>query len=352
MKFPYYLLPFIALTITACKKEELPELPEENAPFYSIRGLVNEDSLNWVVGLDEATLSCGNASMNGIDTYYGQINSGSDGNAIRVEVVCPELIYDGATIGAIKSGKAKYLVHQPGSVKLNFGMYYSQFNYVLVKNESNDFVSSNEIVFDEYGLHNVVLKFTDYSSTESFNLPIRYGFEYTSSKPGFHSSSDGDTLVVTPETMEGSHKWYVNGTLQSNEPIFKTELADGIYQVSHRRKDPNGNEAEHTTLIRMKDGEYLWQLKYFYLGQDEPLSNFGTVMVSMRKDGVWYKSEYTPSNICKTFDISNIKTIIDTKLLSATTLFDFNFGTSLLNENQTDSLSLPQMTGTLSVGLK
>src|SRR5687768_9377778 len=115
MKFLYYtLLTVIALAVTSCKKEKLPELPDENAPYYSIRGLVEGDSIHWVVGLDQATLSYGMEKMNGIDTYYGQINSGSDDKAIRVEIIRPEVVFDGATLAAIKSGQANYVVHKPG----------------------------------------------------------------------------------------------------------------------------------------------------------------------------------------------------------------------------------------------
>ena len=272
--------------------------------------------------------------------------------AIRVEILQPELIYDGNTISAIKSGQADYLVHKPGAIKFNFGMNYSQFNYVLVKDANNDFNFSSEIAFEEYGIHNLVLKFTDFSSTQSFNLPVRYGFEFSTLKPTFHSTSNGDTLVVTPETMGGMHSWYIDGQYISSDPVLQKELADGIYEIRHRVNDLTGNESEHTTLVRMKDGEHYWQMKYFYLSQDEPSSHFGNVIVSMQKDGVWYSSEKTSTNMGDIFSISNIKTIIDGQFSASSALFDFEFGTMLINETATDSLSLPDMTGTLSVGLK
>lgn len=340
------------LLLVSCKKDELPELPDPNAPYYSIRGLVNNDSIHWVVGLDQATITYGTGNMNGIETYYGQINSGTNDMAVRVEILRPEVVYDGTSLAGIESGKVDYLFHKPGCIKFNFGMNYSQFNYVLVKNELNDFNFMSEIQFNEYGVHNLVVKFTDYSSSESFNLPVRYGFEYNAIKAGFHSDSNGDTLVITPETTEGMHKWYLNGDFVSEEPVFEKELADGIYQVRHRLNDMNGNEVEYTTLVRMKDGEHYWQMKYYYLSPDEPSSHFGNVIVSMRKNGVWYSSEKTNQNLNHAFNISNIKTVIDGQFSPTSTRFDFAFGSTLFNENQTDSLYLPEMLGTISVGLK
>ncbi|MBI3133921.1 MAG: hypothetical protein HYZ14_04525 [Bacteroidetes bacterium] len=354
MKLTNYYIPglLIALAMFSCKKEELPELPEANAPYYSIRGLVNGDSINWVVGIDQTSLSFGTGSMNGIETYYGQINAGTGDMAIRVEILRPEIVYDGTTIAAVKTGETDYLVHKTGSIKFNFGMNYSQFNYVLVKNEFNDFEFMSEVPFDEYGVNNLVIKFTDYSSSESFNLPVRYGFEYNTVNPQFHSNGLGDTLVVTPETLDGMHSWYLNGQLVSQEPVFEKELADGIYELRHMINDLNSNEAEHTTLIRMKDGEFYWQMKYYYLSPEEPSSHFGNVIVSMYKDGTWYSSENAEQNLLSSFGIANIQTIIDAQFSPSSTRFDFDFGSTLFNENQSDSLYLPQMTGTLSVGLK
>lgn len=343
---------FAGVFLVSCKKDPLPELPEENDPYYCIRGLVNGDSINWIAGLDNVTYNYGTGNLNGIETYYGVINSGINDMAIKIEIVEPELIYDGATIASIEAGKLSYLVNQNGYIKFNFGMNYEQFNYVLVKNEQSDFTFQEQVLIEDYGVHNLTLKFTDFSNYESYVLPVRYGFEFIQLNPYFNSISEGSTLIVTPETQSGTHEWYLNGNLVSDSLVFVKELEDGIYQLRHKLKDENGNISEHTTLIRMKDGVYHWQLKYFYMPPAEPVSHYGDVIISMRKNGVWYTSKNTSINCSNDFTVSNIETILDAQFQPVSTLFDFEFGAMLYNDDQSDSLYLPQMVGSLSVGLQ
>ncbi len=110
------------LLLASCKKDPLPELPDSNEPYYSVRGLVDEDSINWVVGLNQATITHGVTEMNGVQTFYGQINSPQTGMALKVEVLRPEIIFNGTSIDAISGNELFYLVHCPGSVKFNFGI--------------------------------------------------------------------------------------------------------------------------------------------------------------------------------------------------------------------------------------
>lgn len=346
------LILLITVVAVSCKKDPLPELPEENDPYYCIRGLVNGDSINWIAGLDNVTYNYGTGNLNGIETYYGVINSGVNDMAIKIEIVEPEMIYDGASIASIEAGKLNYLVNTNGHYKLNFGMNYEQFNYVLVKNELNDFVFQEQIELTEFGVHEMTLKFTDFSNYESFVLPVRYGFEFSELNPYFNSVSEGSTLIVTPETEAGIHEWFLDGNLVSDSLVFVKELEDGIYQLRHKLKDEYGNISEHTTLIRMKDGVYYWQLKYFYLPPAESVSHYGNVIISMRKNGIWYTSKNCSVNSAKDFTVSNIETILDAQLKPVSTLFDFEFGSMLYNDDQSDSLYLPQMVGSLSVGLQ
>ncbi|MBK9191445.1 MAG: hypothetical protein IPM77_07975 [Crocinitomicaceae bacterium] len=133
--------------VVSCKKDPLPELPDENDPYYCIKGLVNGDSINWIAGLDNVTYNYGTGDLNGIETYYGVINSGENDMAVKIEIVEPELIYDGTTISGIEAGKLNYLVNESAQIKFNFGMNYEQFNYVLVKNEIGDFTFQNKLKF-------------------------------------------------------------------------------------------------------------------------------------------------------------------------------------------------------------
>lgn len=348
----YKLLTILSVfVLAACKKEPLPELPESNDPYYMIRGLVNGDSINWTVGLDDITLSHGVSEMNGVESFYGQINSPFEGMAVRIDVLRPERFFTGSEVSAIPSDELPFLVHRPGSIKFNFGMNYSQFNYLLVKDETNNFVVMDKVPFDEFGMYTVDLKFTDYGP-ESFSIPIKYGFENQELIAGFTSAGDGTNLVVTPLTPTGSHKWYIDGNLVSEEPTLIYPIQNGIYTVTHKITDQYHNEAEHTTLVRFKENSFYWQLKYHYVPPMQPSSHYGNVIVSMLKNGQWYSTTVDSENLSNKFLVSNIETILDNDFDPLWTIFDFSFRASLYNENQTDSLYLPEMVGTVNVALQ
>lgn len=350
-KIAYLLILLCAFVIQSCKKEPLPELPEANDPFYTIRGLVDGDSIDWIVGLDDNTITYGTGSMNGVKTYYGQINAGTGDMAIRIEVIEPELLYNGSSFDGIKSGKSELLVQRPGEVKFNFGVNYSQFNYLLIKNENNIFEPMNSVDMPEYGIHNITLKFTDFDMTESFDVPVRYGFEYEELNPSFQSSGAGDTLIVTPEIIEGDHQWYINDELISAESTLSKKLPDGIYKLKHVLNQ-GGNKSEYTTLIRMRNDQFYWQMKYYYLTPDEPENQFSNVLISMYKDGQWYTSETNTTNTLAAFLIDRIAVSLNSQLNVESVRFSFDFDATLINENQSDSLSLEQMIGSINVGIQ
>jgi len=351
MDFKFLFLFLSIFGLVGCKKDPLPVLPDSNTPYYAIRGLVNGDSINWVVGVDDATITHGVSEMNGVQTFYGQINSLQDEMAVKVEILRPEIFFDGTSIGAIESNQLSYLVHKPGSVKFNFGINYSQLNYLLVKNEMNEFVVVDHVEFEEYGINNVYLKFTDYGS-ESFTIPVKYGFEENELVACFNSSGDGNILYVQPVNAEGSHQWILNGELISQETGFVKEMQNGIFTLTHKITDINFNESEYTTLIRFVDGNFYWQLKYFYIPPTVASYNYGRVTVSVLKDGIWYSSHFANSNLEHKFDVSNIETVLDSNFEPMWTMFDFNFKSVLYNESQSDSLYLPEMIGSMNVALK
>lgn len=349
IKFLFLVLSLVVLA--GCKKDPLPVIPDANAPYYEIRGLVNDDSINWVVGLEDVALTHGVTEMNGVQSFYGQINSPNDGMAVKIEILRPEIFFDGASIDAIKGNQLYYLVHKPGSVKFNFGINYSQLNYLLVKNEMNEFVVTNQLEFDEFGVHNVSLRFTDFGS-ESFVVPIKYGFEEDELVACYNSYGDGTMLHVQPITTTGTHKWILNGELVSEEAGLAMEMQDGIYTLTHKITDVNLNEAEYTSLIRFVDGNFYWQLKYYYIPPVQASSNYGKVTVSFLKNGVWYSSTSATSNLENKFDVSNIETTLNSNFEPLWTMFDFTFKSVLYNENQSDSLYLPEMIGAINVALK
>jgi len=347
--FSHIIITSFLFVSVACNKESIPDLPTENSPYYHISGLINNDSINWQVGVNNCWLNYGQSDVNGVDTYFGQINSADNNNAVRIEVLRPEIYNNGSEIGAITGTALNYLVHKPGSIKFNFGLAYEQFNYVLVKNENGNYEFFNSYQMNEFGCHNLTLRFVDYDDSKSFTFPVKYGFEDSELDLGFTSLADNTGVNFTANQQDGQHTWYINDSIVGTEANLYLEMPDGIYTLKHTYKDVNANEGNYATLIRFRNGSFYWRMKYFYIAPTESSSNYGKVIVSIKRNGEWYSSDHTLSNLENDFSISNIKTTLSSALSSGKTSFDFVFKSVLYNASQSDSLYLPEMRGRIGV---
>lgn len=341
----------LVAVVTSCKKEPLPDLPEANTPYYSVSGYVDGEFVDMNVGQEGIHISQGVSEMNGIPTFYGQIISPNENLRLRIEFTRPEIVVSSAGVSAFDLSNLGYLVHQPGCKTFSFGSNILQGNFVQVAVESGIFNQQNEISFDEYGKHEVSFKFTDIGQN-SFTIPIKYGFENTMLNTGFTTSPNQDTTVFSANDIELNHEWYIDGTWVSSEAEFGMPLSIGIHKVEHKVKDTHENEASHTTLIRITDFVLDWQLGLNPCsGTSNSGSKYGKVIVTLWKDGVEYSSVHLNDNLSNNFSVSNIE-YFGVQSMPSRAAFEFSFGTTLMNEDSGDSLSLSGMSGNFNIGLQ
>lgn len=346
---------FCILTgLTACKKDPLPVLPDGNDPVYTVRGLLNGDSLNYRVGVDNVTIHYGLSEMNGVPSYFGKLNAPADEFELTIELIRPENTYNENGFRPIESKSYNFLVHDDGCITLKFGSAYGQYNHVLIKDSNNDYVVMDQIEFDEFGVHELFVKFTDIStSTQIFHVPIKYGFEETAPGPGFQSYGSGDTVFIYPFNSELSHRWIIDGQFAGDDIYYSSYMADGIHSVEHICVDEWGNEKSYRTLIRFKNGEYYWQMTYNYCDGPAIAQSYDKVRITVVNNGQTFRSDLSDDNLAQSLSISDIQYFINSSNQHTWALYNFNCSkVELLNDNQTESLSLQGLTGTFKIGLK
>lgn len=341
----------IAVLMAACKKKPLPDLPEDNAPYYSISGLMDDDSVNLYVGQEGITFAQGPTEVNGVQAYFGQISSPAEDLTIKMTIVRPERPLGSDGIQAISPSSIGFLVHESGCRDFSFAPYQGQSNYLLIKDVNGNFVPAESVNFEEYGNYEVTMKFTDVGQN-SFVVPLNYGFETYQHNPKFVVYPEADTVSFAATVQDGSHQWLVDGSLMStNHSFSSTTLSAGIHKVEHILTDEYGNEASYITLIRITDFVLDWQMHIGSCGGQNP-SNYGKVIVSVEKDGELYTSEFVDENVNAVFSASNVEYVSTGNSGAADrAVFDFFFNAQLQNDTQTESLSLSSMTGTFNVGL-
>jgi len=336
--------------LTACKKEPLPDLPEDNTPFYLINGLMNDDSLSLSVGQEGITFAQGTSTHNGIDSYFGLINSPSDNIEIRMDFTRPQKPMTASGVSVFDYSQLGYLVDSPGCVGFSFGSNQLQANYLEIKDDQNNFESATEIDFDEFGKFDVDMRFSNFSQ-EVFTVPVNYGFEENQLNPTFYMIPQGDSVLFSPGEQDGNHQWFVDGSLASNESTHTSAYTIGIHTVEHKIRDQYGNVSSHFTLMRITDYVLDWKMDMNPCAS-APVNNYGKVIITLVKDGEEYTSRSTPINSSNTFSASNLEFVSKQSGQEPTwAVFDFYFNATLVNQTNTDSLSLENMTGTFNIGL-
>lgn len=345
------MIGLISLVLLACNKEPLPDLPEDNTPYYSISGLMGEDSVNLFVGQEGITFAQGQTQVNGIPAFFGQISSPAENLTFKMTLTRPERPVGAEGPQVIDQYTLGYLVHQAGCRDFTFSPVMDQGNYLLIKNEDESFVPAESINFQQFGMYPIVMKFTDVGQN-SFTVPVNYGFEQNQLNPKFIVYNSPDTVSFAAINQDGSHQWLVDGSTVSNSALFSmSSLSDGIHEVQHLITDEYGNIASFESLIRVTDYLLDWQMQIGNCGDINP-SNFGKVIVTVDKDGEQFSSEFVTDNLDHVFSATNVAYVsTDNSGEPNRAVFDFFFDAELKNATQTESLSLNSMTGTFNVGL-
>ncbi len=206
------------------------------------------------------------------------------------------------------------------------------------------------ISYDEFGLYDISLKLTDYGP-QPFTIPVRYGFEFEEMDPKFNIAAIDDQVTFNALNTFPVSEWYINGDLKSTETSFVLQLADGIHEVTHIVRDASNNEATYTTLLRMKNGDFFWLLNYDYCTAVDQ-NNYGKMIVSFKRNGIWYKSSKDLNNVSEFFNLGPITYILEESGTPSMAFFDINFDAILKDDSQSLTLDLDNVSGTIAVGLK
>jgi hypothetical protein len=341
----------LVLALAACKKEPLPDLPEETPPYFLIQGNINGNSVYYNVGQEGIKIAHGKTLVNGVETYFGQILSPSDDVLIKMEFTKPSKNYKAASFTAFDFGSLSYLVNKPGCINFGFGQNLTQIYNMEIKTDGGNFVQDSQIEFEEYGIYDVTFKFTDFNTT-SYVIPVQYGFKNTQLNSDFELLASGTEVNFYPSTESGTHKWFINGALVSTDTTYFSEFPIGIHKVSHELTDEYGNKSTSVSLMRISDFVLNWKMSMNSCASStNEVNNYGKVNVILQTDGEIYKSSNSLDNLSKSFSITNDTYVMTTGPDPSRAVFDFNFDAILVNDSKTDSLSLVGMTGTFNIGL-
>lgn len=348
-----------AVMFVACKKPPIEPLGEGNSPIYTLNALIDEEEVELNVGLEAVTMNHGLSNKNGILTYYGEIESVLKDEKIRIDIIRHELPNrPGERTKVFNSYSIPYLVHEPALIRFDFGGVGNEEQYVEIPDESGIFYSqTNELMLEEFGVLPVNLRFNRPDTPiEDVSFNVKYGFRDSDLNSAFEAKGNDESgiLVIDSEEDFAQHQWFVDGVLVGEESTYEGEISDQVHHIRHVVRDTYGNSSESENLVRFKEGKHFWNMNINYDPHfDFNDHNYGRVIVSMYKNGEWFRSDNTMTNEAMNFEVDSLAYIpaeFDDQI--PLLAFKYNFDAVLHNENKSDSLVLSNANGTFSVGLE
>lgn len=340
----------VVMSSYACKKQPLPNLPQGNSPIYTLSGLVGTDSINMRVGMETVTINHGFSEENGVSTYYGEMDYAAENEKFRIDIIRNEKTQGDGGVSVFKEGEIPFLVHQKGRFKFDFGGVGNQNNYLLLQDKNGNFVNTDELEINEFGIYEVRAKFSDLGN-DVFDFEVKHGYEERELNSMYLAQGSDDTIVLESIFESNYHEWYIDGLLVGTDTRYEGGISDGVHRIRHRVIDGFGNESSSKSLVRFKGGKEFWDMKINYVTEPTfETYNFGRVIISMFKNGKWYTSTQAVSNQTKTFNVSDINFIPNEGGQHGLTAFRFNFNAVLYNQNASDSLVLSNLSGEFIVG--
>lgn len=349
----HYLLYFslIFLLAISCKKEPLPILPSGNNPIYTLSGMLNDDSLDFKVGLETVSIKHGFSDVYGVFSYYSEIESVRDNEKIRVEILRQEVPRTGMSVEVFKTSEVPLFVHEKGRVLFDFGGVGNQLNNFQIQDANGYYVNIRELALPRFGIHTIKAKIDDYGQSV-FQFQVKHGYEDRQLFSGYNVQGSATEIFLNATHDNYAHEWYINNQLVGTDSAYVGNIQDGVHEIVHRVYDAQGNVSSTSGLVRFKGGKDFWDMKVNYRPEETfETYNYGRMIISYFKDDRWYSSAYGISNKGKNIAVTGVSMVEDESSLEQLLAFDLAFDAQLFTEDLSDSLSLTGVNGNFLIGL-
>ena len=299
---------YLVLTVFlafACKKiiEPLDE-GEANNPIYLLEGLMDGDSLNLYVNDTTVFLSSLPSNINGIPGYSSSISDAVNGFEIKMTLIRPEILLDAYGAKAIENGDFKFLNHQPTCKRILFSNESNQGDYVQM-DLNGVYTSGLEMQFKEYGVYNALVRFPNLNDNV-YNIPVSTGFDNLELNASFSVEASGNHLILNSSNQSHSHEWVLNDSLIGQGINFNYQCANGLHELEHKVIDGFGNEVVDKTMLFISNGNVIWVMSSEYCKQEMAASNFGKIIIEVKKDNEIYSSAFVAGNQFNNVKLSEV----------------------------------------------
>lgn len=304
MRYFIFILLFLFGFIAGCKKDELPELPDNNSPVYYVNGTIGEKQISYEAGVEEMYMETDFYDLNNVIQYNA--NLFSENNYFNISIAdanldIPAYSIEFDTINTLDlAGVNTTPLLQLSKESFNNA---SQINAVSWNINGVDQMTEY-ISIDEPGYYSICVnvEFNNGSKRELCNDLI-LGYEKNTSFGVRHYINQENLLncfIDIPETEIESISWKVNDAQFITANTLYFELEDQIYLIEADISLKNGvkrtrrifidganqeNFIEDFSVMENQNEDYFWDRKArlsLKLGNDiwEPLNYENKIYLS------------------------------------------------------------------------
>ena len=162
----HIIMILVGIVLTACNKTPIPELPEGNDPIYTLTGQVDGEDLDYSVGLESVVMNRGVINESGLLSYYGEMESVTNNEKIRVEFIQLEKPQSSAQMEVFNNSTIPFMVHNLTKVRFEFGGFGGgqNQNFEIMDSEGEWVKPGGAHVLEEYGYLKKSARFRDFAN--------------------------------------------------------------------------------------------------------------------------------------------------------------------------------------------
>lgn len=324
---------FLSLLFTACKKDELPNVPEENIPVFTVEGSIGDEKIYMYAGENDVFMQTNIDSFNNVKLSTGQIGNDKQSLSISVfnsNVDKPALADNFMEVSSFPIANESEEISLLSITQEDFENHqYIQEIEWTVDGESQQ--SGSKVQIESPGKYTICaeVEFITGSSETTCNTIIVGYKRHADFQLKWNTIENNiiDCFIASTEQTVSEVKWYVNDTFKEEGLEYQYDGTENTFHLKAEISFENGAQYTREVYIDRFDDV----LSVGDWASTEQTTSFkwdSNISLTFEKNGVTYKSIQNAVNdaqftVDKMTDYSNNNTNHEVKKIKGSLLVPF-----------------------------
>lgn len=301
------MLLIISLLSTQCKKETVPDIPQNSIPVFNVDGTLGDEAISLHAGQKNAFMHTTIDQLNNVNLYSGEL---SDGETVFKVQVFPSNV-DVPSLNNNFTEKDSYAIARPFGSEPLLMISIQDFPFSDLINDidwtvDNEQQAGSTLKINEPGKYSVCANI-HFSNGETENIcnTIIVGYElHANYQLNYTADSIIKANIIAPDNSISKVSWYINNVLQSNDLDFQTADTPEKFNLKAEIEFDNGVVGIREAFINKLDPGYSIP-DFTTLGQKSNYTWDNTIKVTIVKNGNTFISNNGAAGTSH-FDITKI----------------------------------------------